>query len=298
MKGDAERDHGTRARYVFGARGSDRTNGCRCQPCTDANRTYARDHARRRSRPDETAVPAYVDATPARHHLRALSAAGVGRRQVHAASGVAVSTIDRIRSGTLRRARPATVDALLAVQEAAAAATARVPAGPTWKRIDQLLASGWTKAAISAAIGQGGRALQLGRTTVHARHAKAIEELAQQEAAAARRRLTDEERLERERELLTDRDAFYDELASILEDRQADWRHRAACADPTVPTSLFFSARGQSTTAARSICDQCPVRQACADYALDHERSLPGIWGGLSPNERAANAPDEHRATS
>ncbi|MGW1840881.1 WhiB family transcriptional regulator [Streptomyces sp. NPDC002067] len=39
-------------------------------------------------------------------------------------------------------------------------------------------------------------------------------------------------------------------------------------------------------TAARELCAECPVQQACADWAV--ETGEPdGIWGGLTPRERA-----------
>jgi WhiB family redox-sensing transcriptional regulator len=37
----------------------------------------------------------------------------------------------------------------------------------------------------------------------------------------------------------------------------------------------------------RRICNGCPVRRQCAEYAID-ERIPHGIWGGMSPNERSA----------
>lgn len=63
------------------------------------------------------------------------------------------------------------------------------------------------------------------------------------------------------------------------------WQDDAACkgADP----GLFFPKRGDDTGPAKAICRGCPVREACADYALvTVQRS--GIWGGLSERERRA----------
>jgi WhiB family redox-sensing transcriptional regulator len=36
---------------------------------------------------------------------------------------------------------------------------------------------------------------------------------------------------------------------------------------------------------AKSICNACPVRELCLDYALV-AREEYGIWGGLTPSER------------
>lgn len=41
-----------------------------------------------------------------------------------------------------------------------------------------------------------------------------------------------------------------------------------------------------SAKLARSICDSCPARLECLDYALTFS-NLDGIWGGLDPDERA-----------
>jgi WhiB family redox-sensing transcriptional regulator len=48
---------------------------------------------------------------------------------------------------------------------------------------------------------------------------------------------------------------------------------------------VFFPERGQSVTAAKTVCARCPVRAACLDYAMSiNERH--GIWGGTTEKER------------
>ena len=68
------------------------------------------------------------------------------------------------------------------------------------------------------------------------------------------------------------------------------WTDYAACRrhDP----ELFFPVSEVGTgarqvRAAKAVCAGCPVRDACLDHAL---RTLPsdGIWGGTTPDERAA----------
>ena len=59
--------------------------------------------------------------------------------------------------------------------------------------------------------------------------------------------------------------------------------------------ALFFPARGESTTEAKRICQGCPVRQECLDYALDHTERF-GIWGGLSERERRRARRQRHQA--
>lgn len=168
------RAHGTRVKYVI--------DKCRCEPCTDANRTYARErdrHARRVAYGIEQPRQAYVDTTEARKHLLWLSSVGVGSRQVHERTGVARSAIDKIRTGKITKARPRTVERILAVGRSAAADGTLVDAKPTWRHIDDLRRHGWTNAAISRAIGNNGRSLQIGRTRVTAGTARKIEQLHQ-----------------------------------------------------------------------------------------------------------------------
>lgn len=42
-----------------------------------------------------------------------------------------------------------------------------------------------------------------------------------------------------------------------------------------------------SYTAAKQLCNQCPVKDACLEYALKAPE-VHGVWGGLSPKERWA----------
>lgn len=41
------------------------------------------------------------------------------------------------------------------------------------------------------------------------------------------------------------------------------------------------------TRTAKQLCNLCPVRLDCLEYALD-ARELYGIWGGMTPKERMA----------
>jgi WhiB family transcriptional regulator, redox-sensing transcriptional regulator len=63
----------------------------------------------------------------------------------------------------------------------------------------------------------------------------------------------------------------------------APWRQQAACRG--VDLDLFYPKRGESAGPARQVCAQCPVRQACLEYALSN-RIASGIWGGLTERER------------
>ena len=61
------------------------------------------------------------------------------------------------------------------------------------------------------------------------------------------------------------------------------WSSDARCdsADP----ELFFPRDGTDNTLAKSICQTCPVRRQCLDYALE-TRQKYGIWGGMTEAQR------------
>jgi WhiB family redox-sensing transcriptional regulator len=67
-------------------------------------------------------------------------------------------------------------------------------------------------------------------------------------------------------------------------DRRADrtWRRRAACrgADP----GSFFPASEEDSGPAKAVCQTCPVRQHCLEWALAGREE--GVWGGLTETER------------
>jgi hypothetical protein len=62
-----------------------------------------------------------------------------------------------------------------------------------------------------------------------------------------------------------------------------DWMVDAACRGLDV--NLFFPAQGGPTREIRAVCDGCPVRVECRDYAVASGEG-DGFWGGLSGNER------------
>ncbi len=64
-----------------------------------------------------------------------------------------------------------------------------------------------------------------------------------------------------------------------------DWMLDALCAQ--VGTEMFFPDKGGSSKDAKRICDACPVRQQCLEYALANAENY-GIWGGMSERERRA----------
>ena len=80
-------------------------------------------------------------------------------------------------------------------------------------------------------------------------------------------------------------------LASL--DTDARWQDLAVCKgmDPTT----FFGPEHAETVkekrdredAAKEVCNTCPVKQECLEYALE-AREAYGIWGGLTELERKA----------
>ena len=48
---------------------------------------------------------------------------------------------------------------------------------------------------------------------------------------------------------------------------------------------MFFPSDGVGVEVARRICADCPVKEPCLEYALEH-RIDHGVWGGCSERER------------
>ena len=71
------------------------------------------------------------------------------------------------------------------------------------------------------------------------------------------------------------------------------WQFRAACRGED--SALFFAPshferkheKDAREARAKALCDQCPVRGDCLDYAL-RIREPHGVWGGLNEAERRA----------
>ncbi len=65
------------------------------------------------------------------------------------------------------------------------------------------------------------------------------------------------------------------------------WMLDASCAPAGVDQSIFFPGRGDNVNRAITICNDCPVRAQCLEYALDHGEHF-GIWGGTTERGRRA----------
>ena len=65
-------------------------------------------------------------------------------------------------------------------------------------------------------------------------------------------------------------------------DEDRSWFADAACKG--VDPNLFHPYKGESIAKAKVVCDTCPVRQTCLDWAITHKSA--GVWGGTSGLER------------
>ena len=156
--------HGTRARYVA---------GCRCEPCTIANREYARMRTKLPPNP-------LVSAGPARRHLLRLSERGIGKRSVAEVAKVGLTAIQDIKNGTKTRIRKETSDKILAAKfDDLVDDNHLVDAAPTHRLIEKLLAQGFTRTELARRLGSKGEqpALQLKADKVKARNARKVEKL-------------------------------------------------------------------------------------------------------------------------
>jgi hypothetical protein len=62
----------------------------------------------------------------------------------------------------------------------------------------------------------------------------------------------------------------------------------AACKDTLIPDIFFPDSFAQEQDVKpwiRKICEPCPARLECLQYAIDHD-IVHGFWGGVSPTER------------
>lgn len=75
-----------------------------------------------------------------------------------------------------------------------------------------------------------------------------------------------------------------------------DWQWDAKCDDPSIDPETFFHIEGfrtvenireniRRTKEAKKICNECPVKDICRDFAIVSQERY-GIWGGMTLAER------------
>lgn len=142
-----DRKHGAYVKYKLDA--------CRCYPCCFAASAYR--HNRERAIAYGTWHP-YVDAEPARQHVRDLMQFGIGWKRIAALSGVPTGVMSKLLYGHPQRnmapskqIRPKNAAALLTVEPTLDNLGTAVPIDSTGthRRLQALLAAGWPKAQLA-----------------------------------------------------------------------------------------------------------------------------------------------------
>lgn len=176
----AQHAHATYACYVLDA--------CRCPPCATAARDYERNRVRAHAYGRYAGL---VDAEPARQHVEALTAAGVGLKRVAKVSGVAHGNLWKLMYGKRRpdgsmtpsrRVRWETAVRIMVVPipdsptSTTLSAGASVPAVGTRRRLQALLALGWSQSKLGERLGvePGNFTALMKQTQVSARRARAV----------------------------------------------------------------------------------------------------------------------------
>lgn len=158
---------------------------CPCEKCRKAEQDYEK--GRYRKMAYGTWQP-FVDAQPARDHIRLLQAAGVGWQRVAHAAGLQSSTVERLLYGRpaegekpSARIRPETAAKILAVHPGPGllADGACVDATGTRRRLEALAAVGYTSTRLAAELGLAHTYISKMRKhrTVCLRTARAVAEL-------------------------------------------------------------------------------------------------------------------------
>lgn len=136
---------------------------CRCRPCLDAKLARQRSWKRWRGYGKEF----LVDAEPAHRHVRALMDAGMGWQRIADHAGLSTSTVRLLLYGRpgrnqppTRRLKPQSAAALLAVT-LDHAPRGLVDGTGTARRIQALMACGWTQQALGARLGLSRQAVSL-----------------------------------------------------------------------------------------------------------------------------------------
>lgn len=146
----ANHQHGTRSCYTL--------DRCRCAPCTAASAAYESNRIRQHAygRWDNL-----VDAEPARQHIRSLGEQGMGRHRIQVVAGLSEGQLWKLMYGTTKadgsrtpskRIKREISERILQIQLDPADG-ALVPAVGATRRVQALVALGWSQRRICTALG-------------------------------------------------------------------------------------------------------------------------------------------------
>jgi len=67
--------------------------------------------------------------------------------------------------------------------------------------------------------------------------------------------------------------------------KRPEWQRWAACRGVGWETMFPAPSNVKAMARARALCEACAVEQECRDYAVGHEETMGGVWGGLSERQ-------------
>lgn len=153
---------------------------CRCTPCVDAHNERARN--RNRQKAYGRFDTGLVDSEPVREHLLMLGEFGLGYKRVAGLAGVGITAVRNVlwgrqdsgpRKGEIpKRIKRENAERILAVKPEVAllAAGALIPSRGTHRRLQALVARGWSQSKLAARLGversNFGMMMQRGRVSV------------------------------------------------------------------------------------------------------------------------------------
>jgi len=73
-----------------------------------------------------------------------------------------------------------------------------------------------------------------------------------------------------------------------------EWRQLGACRG--LDASVFYPDEDDDAEVAKQVCEECGVRVACLEYALN-SREKAGVWGGATERERRRIIRQRRRAS-
>lgn len=84
----------------------------------------------------------------------------------------------------------------------------------------------------------------------------------------------------------TTADTYDSNLYGLSRSLGLEWWDQSSCR--TVDHGIdFFSGKMKDVSDAKKLCQGCPVRETCLQFALDNEIAF-FVFGGLTPDERKA----------